>query len=127
IEETTWRTRLRKFNRRFFRGKPLNVLGVVIILVFLVITAFGQSLAGLRGDGYTPTTPHIRDKLIGPSTKHWFGTDDLGRDVFTRVLSGAKYSLGVAAVILAIAVTSGVIIGAVSGYAGGIVDELLMR
>jgi peptide/nickel transport system permease protein len=126
-EEITWRVKLRKFNRRFFKGNPLNMLGVGIIVVFLILTAFGQPLAELRGSTYTPTSPDIHARLQGPSTAHWFGTDDLGRDVFTRVLSGAKYSLGVAAIILLLAVTTGVLIGAVAGFFGGLVDELLMR
>jgi peptide/nickel transport system permease protein len=126
-EEQTWRVRLRKFNRRFFKGNPLNVLGVAIIILFLILTVFGKSIAESRGPAYSPTKPNISHKLEGPSAAHWFGTDDLGRDVFSRVLSGAKYSLGVAAVILAIAVTLGVTIGAVAGFFGGMVDELLMR
>jgi peptide/nickel transport system permease protein len=126
-EDNTFRVRLRKFNRRFFKGNPLNVLGVAIIIVFLVLTAFGQTIAETRGAAYSPTAPSIHDRLEGPSAAHWFGTDDLGRDVFSRVLSGAKYSLGVAAIILLLAVTTGVLIGAVAGFFGGIVDELLMR
>ena len=126
-EENTFRVRLRKFNRRFFKGNPLNMLGVAIIIVFLILTAFGQRIAETRGAAYSPTAPSIHDRLEGPSMAHWFGTDDLGRDVFSRVLSGAKYSLGVAAIILLIAVTTGVLIGAVAGFFGGIVDELLMR
>ncbi|RIK46257.1 MAG: D,D-dipeptide ABC transporter permease [Chloroflexi bacterium] len=127
LEDVTWRTRLRAFNRRFFRGQPLNVLGVVIVLGFLVLVAIGQPLAEARGSLYAPNTPNIQDKLLGPSSKHWFGTDDLGRDIFSRVISGAKYSLGVAVVILAIAVTLGTVLGAIAGYFGGMVDELLMR
>ena len=126
-EDMTWRVRMRKFNRRFFKGNPLNLLGVAIIVVFLILTAFGQQIAESRGAIYSPTAPNIHARLQGPSTAHWFGTDDLGRDVFSRVLSGAKYSLGVAAIILVIAVTTGVFIGAVACYFGGIVDELLMR
>lgn len=127
LEDTTWRTRLRKFNRRFLRGQPLNVLGVFIVLLFFFLVAFGQTLAEARGPMYAPNTPNIRDKLEAPSTVHWFGTDDLGRDIFSRVISGAKYSLGVAVMILAIAVTAGSLIGAVAGYFGGMIDELLMR
>jgi peptide/nickel transport system permease protein len=127
LEDASWRTRIRKFNRRFFRGQPLNVVGVLIVLGFLGLVVFGQSLAELRGPEYGPNVPKISDKLIGPSAEHWFGTDDLGRDVFSRVISGAKYSLGVAVVILTLAVTTGAVVGAVAGYFGGFVDEILMR
>jgi peptide/nickel transport system permease protein len=126
-DEVTLRGRLRRFNRRFFRGHPLNVVGTAIIVVFLLLVFVGGPLAEARGAAYDPIQPNIANKLVGPSGTHWFGTDDLGRDVFSRVMSGAKYSLGVAVIILAISVTVGVIIGAVAGYFGGLVDELLMR
>lgn len=127
LEDVTWRTRLRAFNRRFFRGQPLNVIGAAIVVLFFLLVAFGQPLAESRGEIYAPNTPNIREKLVGPSAKHWFGTDDLGRDIFSRVISGAKYSLGVAVVILALAVSFGTLVGAIAGYVGGVVDELLMR
>ena len=123
----SWRGKWRRFHHQFFRGKPLNLLGVAIILVFLLLTAAGEPLATLRGAAYDPTRPNIQSKLEAPSWEHWFGTDDLGRDVFSRTISGAKYSLAIAFVILIIAVTSGTLIGAVAGYFGGMIDELLMR
>jgi peptide/nickel transport system permease protein len=133
-EATDWRSRLRRFNRRFFRNQPLNVFGVAIIVLFLFLTVFGGMLATARGVEYDPENPKcdgrstcITEKLQGPSANHWFGTDDLGRDIFSRVIAGAKYSLIVSAVILAIAVTFGTIVGAIAGYFGGMVDELLMR
>jgi peptide/nickel transport system permease protein len=133
-DPTDWRSRARKFQRRFFRGKPLNVLGMAIIILFFFLTIFGGTLAEMRGTEYHPTAPRcgesmscISQKFEGPSWNHWFGTDDLGRDVFSRVISGAKYSLAVAAIILVIAVIVGTIIGAVAGFFGGFVDELLMR
>lgn len=126
-EDRSWRGKWRRFNNQFFRGRPLNVLGVAIIIVFLIMAAFGEQLVMLRGDMYDPTQPNIADKLVGPSWEHWFGTDDLGRDVFARTVSGAKYSLAIALVILILAVTSGTLIGAVAGYFGGMIDELLMR
>src|SRR5688500_9933988 len=86
-EDRSWRGKLRRFNNQFFRGRPLNVLGVAIIIVFLIMTAFGEPLVKLRGDAYDPTQPNIAEKLTGPSWEHWFGTDDLGRDVFARTIS----------------------------------------
>ncbi len=126
-EDRSWRGKWRRFNNQFFRGKPLNVLGVAIIIVFLIMTAFGEPLAELRGAAYDPRQPNIQDKLVGPSWEHWFGTDDLGRDIFSRTISGAKYSLAIAFVILIISVTTGTLVGAVAGYFGGMIDELLMR
>ena len=133
-EEVTPWMRVQKFNRLFFRGKWLNVAGAVIILVFLLLTVFGTALAQSRGPEYHPTAPKcggtnscILEKFQPPSARHWFGTDDLGRDVFSRVVAGAKYSLIIAVVILAVAVSVGTVIGAVAGYAGGMVDEILLR
>jgi len=133
-DPTDWRSRIGRFNRRFFRGKPLNALGAFIIVLFFILTILGSNLARARGVEYDPTRPRcgesnscISQKFEGPSWKHWFGTDDIGRDVFSRVISGAKYSLAIAAMILVIAVTVGTIVGAVAGYMGGAVDELLMR
>lgn len=127
MNDTSWRARWKRFNYQFFKGQPLNVLGVVIVVVFLILTAFGEQIVTLRGDVYDPTRPNIQSKLEAPSWEHWFGTDDLGRDIFSRVVSGAKYSLAVAFAILSIAVVIGTVVGAVAGYAGGFVDEVLMR
>ena len=129
-----WRSRARRFNRRVFHRQPLNVVGVAIIAIFLFLTIFGGMLANARGAEYDPEQPKcggrnscIAEKLVGPSTRHWFGTDDLGRDVFSRVIAGAKYSLVVALIILALAVSFGTVVGAIAGFFGGMVDELLMR
>lgn len=118
----TQRDRLKKGLRQFFIGKWLNVLGVTIIFMFLILCVFGPTLAP-----YNPLKPDIIHQLQPPSATHVFGTDDLGRDVLSRVMSGARISLGVAAVVLSIAVTTGVLIGCVSGYVGGLVDDALMR
>lgn len=118
----TRRDRLEKGLRQFFVGKWLNVLGVGIILMFLILCVFGPAWAP-----YNPLTPDMINQLQAPSVAHLFGTDDLGRDILSRVMSGARISLGVAAVVLSIAVTVGVLIGCISGYVGGVVDDALMR
>ena len=114
--------RVKRGLRQFFVGKWLNVLGVAIIAVFLFLSLFGDALAP-----YNPLAPSIFDQLKGPSAVHIFGTDTLGRDILSRVMSGAKISLSVAAIVLSIAVTLGVLIGGISGYIGGKVDDVLMR
>ncbi|MBO9305619.1 nickel transporter permease [Thermomicrobium sp.] len=106
----------------FLRHSPLNLLGVVLIALFLFLVVFGSVLAP-----HDPIQPNIALKLQPPSSTYWFGTDELGRDVFSRVLSGAKYSLGIAFIILSIAVVVGTLVGLIAGYVGGLVDELLMR
>ncbi len=106
----------------FLRQSPLNVLGVILIALFLFLVVFGSALAP-----HDPIQPNVALKLQPPSSTYWFGTDELGRDVFSRVLSGAKYSLGIAFIILSIAVVVGTLVGLIAGYVGGLVDELLMR
>lgn len=108
--------------RDFARQSPLNLLALGLIALFLVLVAFGDALAP-----HDPIKPAIQLKLQPPSSTHWFGTDELGRDLLSRVLSGAKYSLGIAFIILSIALVIGVVIGALAGYLGGLADELLMR
>ncbi len=106
----------------FARQSPLNVLALLLILLFLFLVAFGSALAP-----HDPVKPNIQVKLHPPSSTYWFGTDELGRDILSRVMSGAKYSLGIAFIILSIALVVGVLVGALAGYLGGLVDEVLMR
>ncbi len=108
--------------RAFLAQSPLNVIGIVLIGAFLFLVVFGSALAP-----HDPIQPNIAVKLQPPSSTHWFGTDELGRDIVSRVMAGAKYSLGVAFIILSIAVVVGTLVGLVAGYVGGLVDEVLMR
>jgi len=114
---------LRRSLHRFLIDNRLNLVGVVIVVGFFVLALFGEALA--------PHDPYAQDitasKLLAPSWEHPFGTDELGRDVLSRVMTGARTSVRVAAVVLGFAVVVGTVIGAVSGYRGGWVDELLMR
>jgi peptide/nickel transport system permease protein len=109
--------------KRFLIGNRLNLAGVIIVLLFLFLSIFGEAVA--------PQDPYKQDitnsKLLAPSSDHWLGTDELGRDVFSRILAGTRVSLQVAAVVLTFAVVFGTIIGAISGFFGGLVDEILMR
>lgn len=114
--------RFKRGLRQFFIGKWLNVIGFALILGFLFLSFFGTALAP-----YDPLNPSIYDQLQGPSATHLFGTDSLGRDVLSRVMSGAHISLSVAAIVLSIAVTLGVLVGGLSGFFGGWIDDVLMR
>ncbi len=119
---STRRDRIRRALNQFFRRKWLNVLAVAIIVVFLFASLFGRVLAP-----YNPNAPAIFDQLQAPSRTHLLGTDDLGRDILSRVMTGARVSLGVAAIVLSIAVTLGCLVGGISGFVGGIYDDVLMR
>ena len=101
---------------------PANLLG--LFLVFLVVTL---TVVGPWITPYSPTFPDFTTMLSGPSASHLFGTDSLGYDIFSRVLAGARLSIGTAASVLAIASIFGLTLGAISGWFGGWVDELIMR
>ncbi|HUG16003.1 MAG TPA: nickel transporter permease [Thermomicrobiales bacterium] len=116
------RSGVRYFFRRFAKESPLNIVALAIIALFLVLAAFGPLLTP-----HDPLVPDMPSRLVGPSMTNFFGTDELGRDVFSRVIAGARISLGIATVILVIAIPVGTLIGLVAGYSGGWVDEVLMR
>jgi peptide/nickel transport system permease protein len=77
--------------------------------------------------GYSPTEQDPKDEFAAPTAQHWFGTDELGRDVFTRILYGGQISIAVGIFSTLLALAFGVIVGALSGFYGGWVDNLLMR
>lgn len=108
---------------RFLVKNRLNLFGTIIVALFFILAIFGSALA--------PHSAYQQDiqnaKLMGPSTEHWMGTDELGRDVMSRIMVGARYSLQVSAVVLTFSVIFGTLVGAVAGFFGGLVDEILMR
>lgn len=108
--------------RRFLRQSRLNSFAAVLSALILLAALFGESLAP-----HPPRKQNLAQRLQPPSAEHWFGTDDFGRDIFSRVLSGARISVQVAVVVLSIAVTLGTFIGAIAGLLGGWVDTALMR
>jgi peptide/nickel transport system permease protein len=109
------------FWQRLKRNRFAVVGGSVVLLLFVV-----SLLAPLIAP-YDPNHINAWDVLAPPSWQHWFGTDDLGRDVFSRVLYGARISLKVGFVAVGIAVVIGTVVGLVSGYYSGMVDAALMR
>ena len=101
---------------------PLTVLGLAIILMFVLSAVFAPLLAPMD-----PTQQILSQRLKPPSAGHWLGMDQLGRDVFSRLLFGAPISLTVGLVVVGSASTLGTLVGLIAGYARGTVDELLMR
>jgi peptide/nickel transport system permease protein len=108
--------------RRFLAQSLLNLIGLALVGLLLVLALGGPAVAP-----YPPTKTSLGERLRPPSAQHLMGTDNFGRDVFSRVLSGARISLQVAAIVLSISVVLGFLVGAAAGLAGGIADELLMR
>ncbi len=98
------------------------MIGLLIVLGFVVLSALTPAIAP-----YNPSTIDVNNILAPPSAAHFFGTDDLGRDVFTRMLYGTGISLKVGFVAVGIAVLIGTVLGAISGYYGGILDMIIMR
>ncbi|HJH62450.1 MAG TPA: ABC transporter permease [Firmicutes bacterium] len=106
-------------------GKRRNwYLTLGLVLTGLTV---GFGALGLVWTPYSPTAPSAADRLAGPSLAHPFGCDHMGRDVLSRTLSGAGATLSIALAVLAIGFVVGVVIGALCGYYGGVVDALVMR
>jgi peptide/nickel transport system permease protein len=101
--------------------RPLAVVGIVVLAVWLVVAVFAPFLTGTDPLGQTDA------RLAAPSAAHWFGTDELGRDVFARTLYGAQVSLPLALVLVVSSMVIGGALGAIAGYLGGVVDEIIMR
>ena len=101
---------------------PLGLAGTLVLLVAAAQVVLGPALAP-----YDPLEFHPRNRLEGPSLAFWFGTDQFGRDVFSRVMVGARSTVlfGVVATLLSTA--AGSLVGIVSGYVGGRIDDLIMR
>ena len=115
------RSRLRTTAETVLRNR-LAVFGLVI-LVLLVLVALAAPLIA----PYTINQVDVANRLQGPSSQHWFGTDELGRDVFSRVIIASRVSLQVGFVSVGIALGLGVPVGLIAGYYGGRIDSILMR
>ncbi|WP_211227191.1 ABC transporter permease [Saccharospirillum impatiens] len=106
----------------FVGRNKLFVLGLGLFLIILLTALFAPWLAP-----YDPNNIDFSVKLEGPSWAHWMGTDDLGRDILSRVMFGARTSLIIGINVIAVAMAIGIPIGLVSGYFGGRLDSILMR
>ncbi|MDF2368414.1 nickel transporter permease [Sneathiella sp.] len=116
----TWR-----LYARTFRNNGAAMIGLIIIAGFMFLVIFGPSIVPYPEDALGAT--HIENKLQPPSEKHWFGTDEVGNDVFTRVVIGARVSLQIGLIITGISMLIGVPLGIIAGYVGGWVEESIMR
>ena len=104
------------------RKNSTAMLGLCILLVEIILVILAPVIAP-----YDYTAMDIVAAQQGPSAAHWFGTDELGRDIFSRVLYGGRYSISMGVLAVMISTTVGMTIGAVAGYFGGKVDNILMR
>jgi peptide/nickel transport system permease protein len=98
----------------------LTYIGIAIAVLFIIIAIFAPLIAT-----HDVTAQNLAMRYAAPSAAHWFGTDALGRDVFSRVIFGARISLQVGIIVVAVSAFIGIIIGAISGFYGGFVDKFL--
>ena len=111
--------------RRGLAENPLMVAGGVMSVLILLVALLAPLLAPFPADAGSATHPFM--VLRPPSAQHWFGTDNVGRDVYSRVLYGARISPLIAVVVLMLACAIGVPLGIAAGFFGGWVDEAIMR
>ncbi|MHA6687746.1 nickel transporter permease [Mesorhizobium sp. A556] len=106
-----------------FSANRLALLGLFIILALILVAALADVLAP-----YSATIGDLAGaRLLPPGADHWFGTDDLGRDIYSRILYGSRWTLYVVVLVAIIAAPIGLLVGTVAGYAGGWLDTILMR
>ena len=100
---------------------PMGLIGFILVSVFFLVAIFADLLAP-----YDPNAINILTKLQGPSSAHWLGTDQLGRDTLSRLIFGARIAFIVAAVAIGCAVVIGVLLGSIAGYGGKWLDSIIM-
>ncbi|MFC0407289.1 ABC transporter permease [Roseomonas elaeocarpi] len=105
-----------------FRRNPLAMAGLIVVLVLLLAAIFAPLLAT-----HDPGVQDLANRLQPASAAHWLGTDELGRDVYSRLLYGGRITLGMVVSVVILVAPVGLVIGCVAGYAGGIWDRILMR
>ncbi len=105
---------------RAMRLNPLAVVGIVFVALFAVMAIFAPWIAP-----QDPAHIDLSARLAGPSAAHWFGTDELGRDILSRIIYGARISMLVGSSVVAVALFLGLIVGCIAGYYGGRVDRVV--
>ena len=106
------------------RRNRLAMVGWFIVVCLILMAVFADQIADYDT---LVIKQNIPDRLLGPSPEHWFGTDEFGRDIFARLVHGSRISLLVGTVAVCIALVTGGTLGAVAGYFGGKVDNIIMR
>ncbi|MGP4131209.1 ABC transporter permease [Pantoea tagorei] len=104
------------------RANPLATGGMAVILLMLLLAIAAPLLTP-----YDPGAQHLENRLAVPSAAHWLGTDELGRDLWTRIIYGGRTTLGMVIAVVALTAPLGLLIGCIAGYLGGFVDKALMR
>ena len=121
IPESGWHSKL-KAAQHHLRRNPLVMIGLLIVLMWLLILLTATEISP-----YSPLQQNLADRLQAPNAAYLMGTDELGRDIFSRVLWGARITIPAGLAVIVIGSLLGTVIGALTGYSGGLVDELMMR
>jgi len=108
-----------------FRSNTLSMVGLCMLLIVIIIAFIAPMIVPYPEDAIGAT--HVLERFQSPSKAHFFGTDKIGRDIFSRVFMGTGLALQIGIVIISIAATIGVTLGAVAGYFGRWIDDLIMR
>jgi peptide/nickel transport system permease protein len=104
-------------------SNPAALTGLLIVAVLILVALFANQIAG-------PTSPNAQDlgaRLASPSSSHWFGTDELGRDIYVRTVHGARVTLTIVLLVSVVVAPIGLAVGTTAGYLGGWIDAVLMR
>jgi peptide/nickel transport system permease protein len=112
---------LRRIGERFARNR-LALLGLAIVLLLILMALLAPVIAT-----HDPVTQQLEATLQPPSAAHWFGTDELGRDIYSRIVYGARYTLLIVIMVSVTVAPIGLLIGTTAGYLGGWTDTVLMR
>ncbi len=105
-----------------FRSNPIAMVGLLIIASLVGIAAMAPWITASDG-----LELHLANRLQAPGSEHWFGTDELGRDIFDRIIWGSRITLYIVGLVSIIVVPIGLLVGTIAGYIGGWVDTVLMR
>ncbi len=106
-----------------FVSNPAALAGLFIVAVLILMAVFAPLLAG----GISPIEQNLASRLAPPSAEHWFGTDELGRDIYARTLYGARVTLTIVMLVSIVVAPVGLAVGTLAGYLGGWIDAVLMR
>ncbi len=101
---------------------PFTAVSATLVGIIVLVAIFAPLLAS-----HSPTIIDLTDRLAPPTASHWFGTDEVGRDIYSRIIYGARISLGIGLGSVILAATLGVTLGAFAGYIGGWIDQVISR
>jgi len=105
-----------------FSHNRIAIIGLLVLILLVLAALLANVLTT-----YDPIKRDVKNRLLAPSAEHWLGTDALGRDIYTRIIYGSRLSLWIGIASVALSVVTGVPLGLISGYSGGIIDSIIMR